>query len=74
MKEFKTKPGTIIVRDLVRGTGEASSNSEAQRKIEQKAIKIDGETKSDWKEKIKVREGMVIQIGKKVFVKVVLEK
>lgn len=49
------------------------SKSEAKRLIKQGAVKIDGEVKTNWKEKIIIKkEGIVIKVGKRKFAKIVL--
>jgi tyrosyl-tRNA synthetase len=37
----------------------------------QKGVKIDGKVKEDWKEKIKIKKGMVIKVGKRKFVRII---
>jgi len=71
---IKVKLDSLPLLDLVFSTKEVSSRSEAKRLISQKAIEIEGEVKSDPSEEIKVtREGLVVKIGKKKFVKVILQ-
>jgi len=49
--------------------------SEAKRLILQGGVKIknknqESKVKNDWKEEIKIKEGTVIQVGKRKFVKI----
>jgi tyrosyl-tRNA synthetase len=46
------------------------SNSEARRMIEQGGVKIDGEKISDVYALIAVKQGMIVQVGKRKFVKI----
>jgi tyrosyl-tRNA synthetase len=56
--------------DLLFGAKLTSSKSEARRVISQGGVKIDGKVKKDWQEKIGLKEGQVIQIGKRKFLKI----
>jgi len=58
--------------DLLVSTNLAGSKSEAKRLIEQRGVKVDGEVITNKEEKITIKDGMVIQVGKRKFVK--LEK
>jgi len=49
-----------------------SSKSEAQRLVKQSGVKIDDVVQKDWKEEIEPKNGMVVQVGKRKFVKIVL--
>jgi tyrosyl-tRNA synthetase len=51
-----------------------NSKSEAKRMILQGGVKIDGNTENDWKKIIQLKEGMVIQLGKRKFVKISLNR
>ena len=42
----------------------AKSKSEAKRLVEQGGVQIDGEIKDNWKEDIKVKDGMIIKSGR----------
>ena len=55
--------------DLLTGTGLVESKSEARRVVEQGGVKIDGRVVNDYEEKIDVKSGMVVQVGKRRFVK-----
>jgi tyrosyl-tRNA synthetase len=46
------------------------SKTEAKRLVLQKAVEIDGKVKSDWKETIEVKKGMVLRAGKRRFAKI----
>lgn len=65
---IKTKELNIL--DLLTKTKLASSRAEAKRLIEQKGVKIDGKVQEDWGKTIKIKKGMVIQVGKRKFLKI----
>ncbi len=70
--EFKIKKeGNFTILEVVTESGLTSSNSEARRMIEQGAVKFDGLQIKDIKQKIRVVSGMVLQVGKRKFVKLV---
>lgn len=51
-----------------------SSKSEAKRIILQGGVKINGEVEKDWKTKIEPKERMIIQIGKRKFIRINIKK
>lgn len=61
--------GEIWPVALVVQAGLASSNSEARRLIRQGAVRLDGETVTDANENVIVRDGMVLQVGRRRFVR-----
>jgi len=65
IKEIENKEDVI---STTVAAGVISSNSEAKRLIEQKAIKVNGKTIEEWDYKLK--SGDIIQIGPKIFIKV----
>ena len=67
---FKTSRNQINILDLLKKTGLVPSKSEARRLILQKGIKIDDKTCENWEEDIGLKEGMVIQVGKRKFIKI----
>ena len=76
-KRIPSKMRTAAVKDPIIDTCSllvkinlASSRAEARRLILQGGVKIDGKVKNDWKEKIKIKKGQVIQVGKRRFVKI----
>jgi tyrosyl-tRNA synthetase len=68
--EIKIKEKILGILDLLVKTKLVSSKSEAKRLILAKAVKINGFLKEDWREKIKIEEGMVIKVGKRKFLKI----
>lgn len=70
MPVIKLKRATMYLRDILVDTKLAPSKSEARRLIEQGGVKIDGATIGDREAVIEPISGMVIQVGKRKFVKV----
>lgn len=68
--EVKIKEKNINILELLLKTKLANSKSEAKRLISQKAVKIDGELKENWREVVEIKKGMVIKVGKRKFVKI----
>ena len=68
--EVKVSQASLTILELLVKIKMASSKSEAKRLVVQKGIKIDGEIKSDWREIIKIKKGMVVQAGKRRFKKI----
>jgi len=71
--EFKTKKEEVLILDLIFNSNLASSKSQAKRLILEKGVKINGKLITDWKEKIKLKNGMIISVGKRKFVKVLVQ-
>ena len=67
----KIKEKTISILDLLVKAGLACSKSEAKRLIIQKGVKINSKIESDWKKEIETEKGMIIQVGKRKFVKLI---
>jgi len=67
---FTTSKRVYPLIDLLFNSKLASSKSEARRIISQGGVKIDGEVKRDWQEKIELKEGVIIQVGKRKFLKI----
>jgi tyrosyl-tRNA synthetase len=65
--EVHISPEPIIASKLVLQSDLAVTGSEAKRAIRQAAVRIDGEKITDPNAKITLREGMVIQVGKRKF-------
>lgn len=65
----RIRNGVIKVVDLLVESGLAHSKSEARGLIEQGGVRIDGKSVSD-QIHIEVKEGMVVQVGKRKFAKI----
>jgi len=72
MANFKASKEIYPILDLLFEAGLANSKGEARRLVVGNGVKINDEIKTDWKEKIKVENGMVIQVGKLKYVKIKL--
>lgn len=58
------------LRELLVKLSLASSKSEAQRLIEQGGVRIDDQVLTDWKALVDIKKGMIVQVGKRKFVKI----
>lgn len=56
--------------EILLKTGLVSSKSEARRLLKQRAVDIDGHTLTNPAEKVEVKKGVVIKIGKRKFIRV----
>ena len=65
----KIKEEKLNILEFLVKTKLASSKSEAKRLILQKGVKINGIVKENWQEIIETKKGMIIQVGKRKFVK-----
>jgi len=70
----RLKKGTYTPSEFLVALGLTRSKSDAKRLIEQKAVKIDGEVLSDWRELFVFAKETVVQVGKRRFVKVAVKK
>lgn len=68
--EVAIKKGKQDIVELLVAAKLAPSKSQARRLISENAVKIDGKVVHDPAKKIKIKSGMVIQVGKKRFVKI----
>ncbi len=68
--EIKIKKKILDILDLLVQTKLVSSKSEAKRLILQKGVKINRVIQKDWQEAIKIKKKMLIQIGKRKFIKI----
>lgn len=69
--EFEDEEKIWIVK-LIAKTGLVKSNGEARRMIKQGAVSIDGEKMKKMNQDIELKDGMIIQIGKRRFAKIKL--
>lgn len=68
------KEGSYTLIDVIVETKLAKSKSEARRLIEQGGVQFDGMQITDWKKKVRVVNGIVLQVGKRKFVKFVVKE
>lgn len=64
------KNNSLNILDLLVKTKLSPSKLEAKRLILQKGVKIDGQTQKDWRESVRIKKGLVLQAGKRRFVKI----
>ena len=69
---FKLIARRYHILDLLVQTKLAPSKGEAKRLIEQGGVKIDNKTIKDWQKEIAAKDGLVIQVGKRKFLRVKL--
>jgi len=69
--EIKISKQKIDILDLLVKIQLASSKSEAKRLILQKGVKIDGKVQNDWRKTIEIKKGLIVQISRRKFVKLV---
>ncbi len=69
MPTWKPPSTTMNLRDALKAANLAASSSEAQRLIAQGAVRINGQV-HDTVGEVELKDGVVIQVGKKKFVKV----
>lgn len=67
---FSTSKKLYPILDLLFESGLVSSKSEAKRMVLGKAVEINGVVKDNWQETIKLENNMVIQVGKRKFIKI----
>jgi len=66
----KLKSKTFNILDLLVITKLAPSKSEAKRLILQGGVKISGKAQINWKVNVEIKKGLIIQVGKRKFVKI----
>jgi len=68
--EIKVASDSVLLIDLITENKLASSKSEARRLIEQGGVKLDNKKITDSQKEIKVKNGQVLQVGKRKFVRI----
>ncbi len=69
ISQIKIKEKYLPLLELLVKIKLASSKSEAKRLILEGGVKIDKSKQDDWQAKIEIEKGMIIQVGKRKFVK-----
>lgn len=72
LEKVQLEDGGIWIIKLLVSLGLVSSNGEGRRMIEQGAVKIDEDKLSDKDADIIVRDGMIVQVGKRKFAEIKL--
>ena len=70
--EFIVSINEISISDLIVDSGCAPSKAEAKRLIKQGGVTLDGEKISDPSANIEIKNGQILKVGKRKFVKLVL--
>lgn len=70
--QFEQQTEAIWLPKLLTQLLLASSSSEAKRAVQQGSVKINGEKITDTNAKLTVADGMIVQVGKRKFAKIVL--
>ena len=61
--------GEMNILDFLVKLKMAPSKSEAKRLILQNGVRIGGEVQKDWKKTVKTKKGLIVQVGKRKFIK-----
>jgi len=69
--EIKIREKALNILDLLVKIELASSKSEAKRLILQKGVKINNQVQDDWQKIIEIKKGIVIQVGKRKFIRLI---
>ena len=67
---FKLTAKNYSILDLLVQTRLAPSKSGAKRLIEQGGVKINSQAVKDWQKKIAAKDGLIIQVGKRKFIRI----
>ncbi len=68
---FKTEKEKYPILDLLFDAKLTDSKSEAQRLVEGGGVEIEKQKIKDWKEEIKIKDGMIVRVGKRKFIKII---
>jgi tyrosyl-tRNA synthetase len=68
--EVKMSEKSLNILDLLVRAKITETKSEARRLVEQKGVKIDGQIEDSWQKEIEIKDGMIIQAGKRRFAKI----
>lgn len=71
MPVVSLKEKEIGLLELLTEIKMASSRAEARRLIEQGGVKINSETQENWEKVVRIKKGMIVQVGKRKFVKII---
>ncbi len=69
--EVKSKKGKENILTLLVRVGLTTSRSKARQLIEQGGVRINDKRQNDWQKEVLVKSGMIIQRGKRKFVKLI---
>ncbi|MFC1663542.1 tyrosine--tRNA ligase [Patescibacteria group bacterium] len=69
--QMQIKEKTLNILELLVKTKLAPSKAEAKRLISQKGVRIDKKVQDNWQKEIKIKKGMIVQVGKRRFKKLI---
>ena len=69
MPNIRIKEKSLNILDLLTKTKLVNSKAEAKRLVLQKGVKIGGEIQDDWKKEIEIKKRLIVQVGKRRFIK-----
>jgi tyrosyl-tRNA synthetase len=67
---FQIDRKEYFILDLLCDSKMAPSKNEAKRLVEAGAVDIDSKTEKDWKKSVEIKDGMIIKVGHRKFVKI----
>ncbi|OGZ18388.1 MAG: tyrosine--tRNA ligase [Candidatus Nealsonbacteria bacterium RBG_13_38_11] len=67
---IKIPQESLNILELLFKTKLTSSKAQAKRLVIQKGVKINNEIQTDWQKQVKIKKGLVIQVGKRKFAKI----
>ena len=70
IKEINIKENSLDILGLLVKTKLVSSKSQAKRLVLQGGVKINKKKQTDWQALINIKKGMIIQVGKRKFIKI----
>jgi len=73
IKNLKLKIKNWNILDLLVQTKLAPSKAEAKRLVEQGGVKLNSQVVKDWQAGIEIKDGMIVQVGKRKFLKLETE-
>ncbi|MEA2082440.1 MAG: tyrosine--tRNA ligase [Elusimicrobiota bacterium] len=68
--DFLADKDEMTLSELVFSSGGAPSKTRARQLIEQGAVSLDGEVLKNFREKVEIKDGMLLKAGKRFFVKI----
>lgn len=68
---FSTNKTEYFILNLLCDTKLVLSKNEAKRLVEAGAVDVDNATQKDWKKPVKIKDGMIIKVGSRKFIKII---
>jgi len=70
MPQIRIKEKFLNILEFLVKIKLAPSKAAAKRLVEQGGVKIDGQIKKNWREKIEIKKNQIVQVGKRNFTKI----